>query len=138
MNWVPNLVLHDPNVFESLDVFKTVLSETFEPPRADFRTLSELLEIKQGKRKVHAYAQHVRYLASCMVVNYVSEFVKITIFIQGLTDGPVRNHLFRGERNTVSEAIYTAEQEDFIVRQPHTSLTPYGPKRRSSVEGQNQ
>ena len=108
MNWVPNLVLHDPNVFESLDVFKTVLSETFEPPRADFRTLSELLEIKQGKRKVHAYAQHVRYLASCMVVNYVSEFVKITIFIQGLADGPVRNHLFRGELKTVSEAIYTA------------------------------
>ena len=66
-NWALNLKLHDPNVFGSLNIFKTLLSETFEPPRADFRTLSELLEIKQGKRKVHAYAQYVRYLASCMV-----------------------------------------------------------------------
>ena len=74
----------------------TLLSETFEPPRVEFKTPSELLEIKQSKRKVHAYSQHVRYLESCMVVNPVSEFVLITIFIQGLSDGPVRDHLFRG------------------------------------------
>ena len=92
-------------MFESLDVFKTLLSETFEPPTAEFRTLSELLEIKQGKRKVHAYAQHVRYLVSCMVVNPVREFVKIIIFIQCIADGPIRNHLFRGELKTLSEAI---------------------------------
>ena len=58
-NWALNLKLHDPNVFGSLEIFKALLSETFETPRAEFRTLSELLEIKQGKRKVHAYAQHV-------------------------------------------------------------------------------
>ena len=66
--------------FGSLDIFKTLLSETFEPPRAEFRTLSEPPDIKQGKRKIHAYSQHVRYLASCMVVKSMSEFVKITIF----------------------------------------------------------
>ena len=122
-------------MFESLDVFKTLLSETFEPPTAEFRTLSELLEIKQGKRKVHAYAQHVRYLARCMVVNPVSEFVLITIFFQGLADGPVRDHLFRGELKTLSEAIYAAEQEEFSVRQAHTTLTPHRPQRRSAVGG---
>ena len=90
-------------------MFKTLLSEKFEPPKTEFRTLSELLEVKQGKRKVHAYAHHVRYLASCMVVNLVSEFVLITIFIQGLSDGPVRDHLFRGELKSLSKAIYTAE-----------------------------
>ena len=62
----------------------TLLSLTFEPPRAEFRTLSELLKIKQGKRDVYAYAQHLRNLASCMVANPVSEFVLITIFLQGL------------------------------------------------------
>ena len=112
---------------------KTLLSETFRPPRAEFRTISELLEIKQGKRKVHAYAQHVRYLARCMVVNPVSEFVLITIFIQGLSDGPVRDYLFRGELKTLSEAIYAAEQEDFSVRQSHTTLTPHRTQRRSAV-----
>ena len=76
-NWALNLKLHDPNVFGPLEIFMTLLSETFEPPRVEFRSLSELLEIKKGKRKVHAYAQHVRYLASCMVVNPVSEYVLI-------------------------------------------------------------
>ena len=90
--WALNLQLHDPNVFESLAVFKNLLSQTFEPPRAEFRTLSDLLNIKQGTRDVNAYAQHVRYLASCMVANSVSEFVLITIFLQGLINGPVRNH----------------------------------------------
>ena len=69
----------------------------FEPPRIEFRTLTELLKIKQGKRDIHAYAQYVRYLASCMVANPVSEFVLITIFLLGLMNGPVRTHLFRIE-----------------------------------------
>ena len=43
--WALNLQLHDPNVFESLVVFKTLLSQTFETPSAEFRTLSELLKI---------------------------------------------------------------------------------------------
>ena len=84
-------------MFESLADFETLLNQTFEPPRAEFRTLSELLKIKQGKRDIHAYAQNVRYLESCMVANPVIEFVLITIFLQGLIDGPVRNHLFRIE-----------------------------------------
>ena len=96
-------------MFGSLNIFKTLLSETFEPPREEFGALSELIEIKQGKRKAHDCAQYVRYLASCMVVNPVSEFVLITIFIQGLLDGPVTDHLFRGELKTLSEEIYNAE-----------------------------
>ena len=32
--WALNLKLHDPNVFGMLRIFKTLLSETFEPPRA--------------------------------------------------------------------------------------------------------
>ena len=52
--WALNLQLHDPNVFESLAVFKTLLNQTIEPPRAEFSILSELLKIKQGKRDVHA------------------------------------------------------------------------------------
>ena len=107
--WALSLKVHDPNVFGSLDILKTLLSETFEPPRAEFRTPYDLLDIKQGKLKVNAYAQHVRYLASCMIVNPVSEYVLITILIQILSDGPVMDQLFLGELNTLSEAIYTAE-----------------------------
>ena len=91
--WTLSQQLQDPNVFGSLAVFKTILSETFEPPKAEFRTLAEILKIKQGKRDVNAYAQHIRYLASFMVANPMPEFPFITIFLQGLSDGPVRNHL---------------------------------------------
>ena len=80
--WALNLQLHDPNVFGLLAVINTLLGQTFEPPRAEFGTLSELLKIKQCKRDVHATAQHVRYLGSCMVANSVSKFVLITIFLQ--------------------------------------------------------
>ena len=41
--WALSLKLNDPNVFGSEMIFKTLLSETFETPRAEFRTLSELL-----------------------------------------------------------------------------------------------
>ena len=122
-------------MFELLVVVKTLLSQTFEPPRAEFSILSELLKIKQGKRDVHAYAQHVRYLASCMVANPVGEFVLITIFLQGLIDGPVGNHLFRIELKSLEESFTTAVQDDFSVRQAHTSFTPYLPSRRVEARG---
>ena len=70
-----------------------------------------------------------------MVANPVSEFVLITIFLQGLMDGPVRNHLFRIELKSLEEAITTAVQEDFSVRQAHTSLNPYLPSRRVEAGG---
>ena len=112
-----------------------MLSQTFEPPRAEFRTLTELLKIKHSKRDVHAYAQHIRYLASGMVANPVSKFVLITIFLQGLSDSPVRNHLFRVELSSLEEAITTAVQEDLSLRQAHTSLAPYRPSRREEAGG---
>ena len=77
MNCAPNLKLHDPNVFGSLDIFKTLLSATFQSPRAEFKILSELPEINQGKCKVHAYVQHVRYLDSCRVAYPVSKYLLI-------------------------------------------------------------
>ena len=55
--WALGLKLRDPYVFGSLAVFKTRLKQTFEPITAEFR---ELLKLKQGKRDVHAYAQHIR------------------------------------------------------------------------------
>ena len=70
-----------------------------------------------------------------MVVNPVSEFVLKKIFIQGLSDGPVRDDLFRGDLKTLSEAIYATQQEGFIVRQVHTTLTPHRLQRRPAVGG---
>uniref|UniRef100_A0AAV1UZN1 Retrotransposon gag domain-containing protein n=1 Tax=Peronospora matthiolae TaxID=2874970 RepID=A0AAV1UZN1_9STRA len=93
--WNLGLKLHDPNVFESSDILKSRLKETFEPPRAEFRARSALLRLKRGKRDVHAYAQHLRYLASSVTENPVDEQTIIIVFIYGLVDGPVKTYVFR-------------------------------------------
>uniref|UniRef100_A0AAV1T1K2 Retrotransposon gag domain-containing protein n=1 Tax=Peronospora matthiolae TaxID=2874970 RepID=A0AAV1T1K2_9STRA len=46
--WALGLKLHDPYAFGSLEVFKSRLRQTFEPPRAEFRARTELLKLKQG------------------------------------------------------------------------------------------
>ena len=51
--WVLGLKLHDTHVFGSLNVLKSRLKETFEPPRAEARSRSALLRRNQGKRDVH-------------------------------------------------------------------------------------
>ena len=61
----------------------------------------------------------------------------ITIFLQSLTNCPVRNHLFHIELKSLKEAITTAVQEDFSVRQAHTSLIPYPPSNEERREVQN-
>ena len=114
--WALNLQLKDPKVFGSFAAFKALLSQSFEPPRAECGNLTELLKVKQGKRDVHTYDQHVRYLASIMVANPISDFALITAFLLGLTDGPVSSHLLRIELNSLEEAITTALQGEFNVR----------------------
>ena len=74
--------LHDSYAFESFEVYKTRLRQSFVPPRAEFRARAELLDIKQGKRDVHAYAQHVRYLSNCIVQNPMDEHTLIALFIK--------------------------------------------------------
>uniref|UniRef100_A0AAV1TJ34 CCHC-type domain-containing protein n=1 Tax=Peronospora matthiolae TaxID=2874970 RepID=A0AAV1TJ34_9STRA len=128
--WALGLKLHDPYAFGSLEVFKSRLRQTFEPPRAEFRARTELLKLKQGKRDVHAYAQHIRHLTSCISSNPVDEHTLVSVFMQGLADGPFKTHLFRLELDSLEQAISIAEQEDFSLRQARASSTSYRPPRR--------
>ena len=61
---------------------------------------------------MHAYAQHIRLLASSVIANPVHEHTLITVFMQGLVDGSVRNHLFILELDKLEQSISDAEQED--------------------------
>ena len=79
--WALGLEMSDPYAFKSLEFFKTRLKRTFEPPRAEFRARSDLLKLKQGKRDVHAYAQHILLLVSSITVNPVREHTLITVFM---------------------------------------------------------
>uniref|UniRef100_A0AAV1US89 CCHC-type domain-containing protein n=1 Tax=Peronospora matthiolae TaxID=2874970 RepID=A0AAV1US89_9STRA len=128
--WALGLKLHDPCAFESLEVFKSRLRQAFEPPRAEFRARTELLKLKKGKRDVHAYAQHIRHLTSCISSNPVDEHTLVSVFMQSLADGPVKTHLFRLELDSLEQAISIAKQEDFSLRQARASSTSYRQPRR--------
>uniref|UniRef100_A0AAV1TEE9 Retrotransposon gag domain-containing protein n=1 Tax=Peronospora matthiolae TaxID=2874970 RepID=A0AAV1TEE9_9STRA len=107
--WALGLKLHDPY---ALEVFKSRLRQTFEPPGAKFRAQTEPLKIKQGKRDVHAYAQHIRHLTSCIRADPVDQRTLVSVFMQGLADGPIKTHLFRLELDSLEQAISMAEQKD--------------------------
>uniref|UniRef100_A0AAV1TRN5 Retrotransposon gag domain-containing protein n=1 Tax=Peronospora matthiolae TaxID=2874970 RepID=A0AAV1TRN5_9STRA len=109
--WALGLKLHDPYAFGSLEVFKSRLRQTFEPPRAEFRARTELLKLKQSS-------------------NPVDEHTLVSVFMQGLEDGPVKTHLFRLELDSLEQAISIAEQEDFSLRQARASSTSYRQPRR--------
>ena len=93
--------MSDPYAIESLESFETRLKRSFETLRAEFRARSELLKLKQDKRDVHAYAQQIRLLSSRITTNPVHEHTLITMFMQRLAEGPIRNHLFRLELNNL-------------------------------------
>ena len=120
--WDLGLKLHNPYVFGSYEFFKARLKQTFEPPRAEFRARAELLDLKQGKRDIHAYAQHTRYLVSCIVLNPIDEQTQITVFIKGLADGVVKTHLFRLKLESLDQAISAAEEG----LQPEAGSCPFG------------
>ena len=78
---------------------------------------------------MHAYDQHTRYLVSCIVAKPVDEQTQVTVFIKGLTDGPVKTYLFRLDLEMLDQAISVAEQEDFSMRQAHVNSSFYRPPR---------
>uniref|UniRef100_A0AAV1TQ57 Retrotransposon gag domain-containing protein n=1 Tax=Peronospora matthiolae TaxID=2874970 RepID=A0AAV1TQ57_9STRA len=133
--WALGLKLHDPNVFESLEILKSRLKENFEPPLAEFRARSALLRLKQVKRDVHAYAQHLRYLASSVTENPVYEHTHINAFIYGLVDVPVKTYMFQEDFHTLGKEIAYAEQEDFSLRQSQDISSNYRPTRRQETGG---
>ena len=107
------LKLHDQYPFFSLEIFKNRLRQTFEPPRAEFRACAESLQLKQGQFDEHASAQHIKYRSSYITANSLNEHTNNIAFIEGLTKGVVKTHLFRLTPKSLSHAILVAEQAAF-------------------------
>ena len=94
--------------------------------------------MEQDKCDLHAYAHHTRYLVSCIVAKPIDDQTQVTVFIKGLTDGPVKTHLFLLELDRLDQAISVAEQEDFSLfhmRQAHMNSSSYRPQRRQETRG---
>lgn len=122
-NWAEGCQLADPNCFLTYVGLKESLMETFQPPKSEFRARAEYLDIRQGKLDIHAYVQAARDLISCIVMDPMDEATKVTTFMKGLNDGPVRTQLFRAYPETLEEAISLVIQEDFSLKQAKGSRT---------------
>ena len=133
--WALGLKLRDPHCFRSFEEFKRKLREAFEPPKSEFRARAEFLELKQGKRDIHAYAQHARYLVSCVVNNPIDDQTQVVTYMKGLMDGPIKTHLFREYPETMEEAITVSLQEAFSLKQAHIHSSSYRPPRKEAGGG---
>ncbi|KAG3189630.1 hypothetical protein C6341_g2109 [Phytophthora cactorum] len=112
--WTP---LTDTTCFGTYAEFKEELRQAFEPPKNEFRSRAEFLDLQQGKHDVHAYAQRARYLVSDIVTNPMDEATKVVTFMKSLMDGPIKTYLFREYPSTLEAAITLAMQEEFSLRQ---------------------
>ena len=111
--WAFGRRLADSECFGTYQQFRAALREAFKPPKSEFRARAEFLKIRQGKRDIHAYAQHARYEISCVVDEPIDEATKVVTYMTGLNDG----HLFRGYPVTMEDAISMSVQEDFSLNQ---------------------
>lgn len=112
-NWAYGCRTQNPDCFISYKDFKIQLEHAFQPPKCEFRMKMTLLDVKQGNRNLHDYIQEIRYLASGIVQNPMTENTLITLFLRGLKPGPVRNQLYRVDSKSFEDAVSLAMQEEF-------------------------
>jgi hypothetical protein len=131
--WAFGRRLADQSAFPSYSDLKRELKATFEPPKTEFRARAEFLDIRQGKRDIHAYCQYARYLVSCVVEDPIDDSTQVVAFLKGLTDGPVKTYLFREYPVNLEEAISIALQEDFSLQQAYVHSSTYRPPRANHM-----
>ncbi|KAF1333196.1 Pol protein, partial [Globisporangium splendens] len=124
-SWAFGRRMADHGCFSTLSEFKGDIRAAFEPPKSEFRTRTEFLEIRQDKRDLHAYIQHARYLVSSIVSEPIDMATQVATFMKGLVDGPVKTYLFREYPETLEQAIALALQEEFSAKQARLHAFPY-------------
>lgn len=128
-NWAYSRKLADDDCFLTYEQFKKELRDAFEPPKTEFRARTEFLQLRQGKRDVMTYAQHARYLVSCIVDEPIDDATQVSVFMMGMADGPAKTQLFREYPRTLEDAISRAMQEDFSRNQAYVHSAGYKPPR---------
>jgi hypothetical protein len=106
----------DSDHFESLEHLFKELETAFQPPKCEFRVRTQFLNLRQGKMDLYSYVQRARYLVASLVKEPMQEQTKLTVFLNGLSNGPIRTYLYRMDMETMEEAIATALEEDFSLK----------------------
>ncbi|KAG3245974.1 hypothetical protein PI124_g9290 [Phytophthora idaei] len=104
-SWAYGRRLTGATCFGTCAEFKEDRRQAFEPPKNEFRSRDEFLDLQQGKHDV-----------SNIVTNPMDEATKVVTFMKGLRDGPVKTYLFREYPSTLEAVITLAMQEEFSLR----------------------
>lgn len=115
-DWSYSKLMTDENVFPTWDSFVEQLQAAFQPANAQMRFKAKLLSCRQGKRSLHEYVQELRYLNAAVASDPLSESTKITIFLEGLEQGPARTQLYRQIPTTLDEAFQVALMEEHAAK----------------------
>jgi hypothetical protein len=116
-DWAFGKRFENEQFFPNYENFKEVMRRTYLPTNDEFRTRTQFLQVKQGSRELHEYAQEVRFLAASIIREPLQEATKINVFINGLNNSPIRREMFRRNPPTLEEAIEIAFQEEFSLKQ---------------------
>ncbi|ETV69575.1 hypothetical protein H257_14707 [Aphanomyces astaci] len=120
-DWAFSKRLTDRHCFPSFAVFETELKAMFLSPNSDFRYRSQYLACKQGKRSLQEFIHDLRFLAANINdEESLPEALQVTVFMDGLNQGPARTQLFRAYPDTFEEAVRIALSESFSSSLAHT------------------
>ena len=114
-SWALNKVMSNAKCFPDWETLKGELTFTFEPPRSEFRARTKFVQIQQGKKSLYEYIQLARSLVASITINPIVEDTKVSVFLNGLRDGRIRDHLFRVFPDTMEKAISIAQEEEFSM-----------------------
>ena len=111
-DWSYAKLMENEHAFPTWELFKSQLRAAFQPANAEMQFKARLLTCRQGKRSLHDYVQELRYLNAAVASDPLSETTKVTIFLQGLEQGPARMQLYRQIPATLDEAFQVALMEE--------------------------
>ena len=114
--WAYSNRLLNRNAFPSWESFCLELRQTFQPPDNQFRNRARLLACKQGKRTLHEFVHELQSLRASLTAEAVPETMLVSIFLEGLRQGPARLQLFRDIPGTLDDAIRIAFMEEYSHR----------------------
>jgi hypothetical protein len=116
-SWAFTLRQANEECFADWSDFVDQMRATFSPPNSEYQYRSKFIACKQGSRTLQAYIEDLRALAACLSKsNSLTEDMKVTVFMDGLSKSSARTQLFRVYPKTLEEAFQVALREEFSVR----------------------
>lgn len=115
--WALTWEINHPGYFSSWASMQSSMTIMFVPPNASARNRADFLACRQGKFSLYEFVQELRRLRAAMATSPLAEDVMVTVFMEGLNNGPAKTEVFRNQPTQLEAAIHIALLEDHLQRQ---------------------